>query len=269
VILDPDFLDHWRTRMVVDALGDECAPMCILRLWAHCQVRKSDRFAMPTAGLKAQCRFTGDAQKFEQALIEAGFIARDGGDVHVLGWAEQNAALLAAWDNGARGGRPKKPKVNPRVTNEKPTGNPTETHREPTANPDETDKSREDKKSPSLRSGEKRASAPHRPSDVDEQVWKDWVALRRRKRADVSLTTLEGAREQAQLAGMSLEAFLRVWCRRGSQGLEADWLKPHERASPVASLSDRRTQTIAGLTNPGANHGHPNGTLDVEARVVG
>jgi len=27
VILDPDFLDHWKTRMLVDLLGgDECAP---------------------------------------------------------------------------------------------------------------------------------------------------------------------------------------------------------------------------------------------------
>ena len=31
---------------------------------------------------------------------------------------------------------------------------------------------------------------------------------------------------------MSLEDFLQVWCRRGSQGLEAAWLRPDERKQP-------------------------------------
>ena len=29
---------------------------------------------------------------------------------------------------------------------------------------------------------------------------------------------------------LPLERFLAVWCARGSQGLQAEWLKPHERA---------------------------------------
>lgn len=246
------------------------APMYIMRLWGHCQARKSDRHAMPPAGLKAQCRAPHDAAVFEQALTDAGFVVRDGDSVVVLGWAEQNASLLAAWENGARGGRPtKKPKQNPRVTQTEPTGNPAVTHGKPNANPDETDKSREDKKSPSLRSGERRASALDRPADVCEQVWNDWTSLRRRKRADVSLTTLEGAREQAQIAGITLEQFLRIWCRRGSQGLEADWLKPSERIAPQ-TLYDKRAATIAGLTNPGVDHAaHSSRTIDVAAKVVG
>lgn len=68
-----------------------------------------------------------------------------------------------------------------------------------------------------------------RPEDVAEQVWKDWVQLRKGKRAAVSLTAVDGARTEAAKAGMSLDDFLRVWCRRGSQGLEAAWLKPDER----------------------------------------
>lgn len=158
MIIDPDFLDHWRTRMVVDALHDELAPVYIMRLWSHCQHRKSDRFEMPTAGLKAQCRCPADAVDFEQAMTDAGFVKREGETLIVLGWAEQNAALLAAWDNGAKGGRPKKPNQNQRVTDtqaategppEEPRENPRETHGQPDGNPDETDKSREEKNSPS------------------------------------------------------------------------------------------------------------------------
>lgn len=145
MIVDPDFLDHWRTRMVVDALGgDELAPTYLLRLWAHCQTRKSDRFAMPPAGLKAQCRYQGDAMALEKALTDAGFVRREGDTLHVLGWAEQNASLLAAWENGGKGGRPPKPRENPRVQDEEPTGNPEETQGKPDANPDETDKTRLD-----------------------------------------------------------------------------------------------------------------------------
>ncbi len=164
MIVDPDFLDHWRTRMLVDALDDEMAPMYVMRLWAHCQSRKADRHAMPAAGLKAQCRFKGDAEAFERALSEAGFVQREGDSIHVLGWAEQNASLLAAWENGNKGGRPKKePSQNPRVSDAEPTDNPAKTQQKPTANPDETDKSREEKNSPSLRSGEPRATRLPQP----------------------------------------------------------------------------------------------------------
>jgi len=134
VIVDPDFLDHWRTGMVVDALGDPTAPLCILRLWAHCQERKSDTFVMPTRGLKAQCKFQGDADAFERALTEAGFIRRDGENIVVCGWAEKNASLIAAWENGKGGGRPRKAR-NPEETQGKPTGYQSETQGKPNENP--------------------------------------------------------------------------------------------------------------------------------------
>lgn len=148
MIVDPDFLDHWRTGMVANAIQDQMAPVYLLRLWAHCQERKSDRFVMPTQGLKAQCKFPGDAQVFEAALIEAGFIERDGNSVFVCGWAEKNASLLAAWENGAKGGRPPKakPTENQTETHGKPRGNQEQTHGEPESNPGETDKRREEKK---------------------------------------------------------------------------------------------------------------------------
>lgn len=83
-------------------------------------------------------------------------------------------------------------------------------------------------------SARKRAAPVARPPEVSEQVWTDWLQLRKAKRAPVTATTVEGAREEATKAGMTLEAFLRVWCRRGSQGLEAAWLKPEERAAVTA-----------------------------------
>ena len=79
------------------------------------------------------------------------------------------------------------------------------------------------------------------PEGVAAQVWSDWLALRRAKKAPVTATVVEGAHSEAAKAGMSLDAFLRVWCARGSQGLQAEWLRPEERQAarppPVRPLS--------------------------------
>lgn len=134
VIVDPDFLDHWRTRMLVDELGgDEFAPHYLLRLWGHCQTRRSTAFEIPAAGLKGLCKASCGAEQLEAALIKCGYIERDGEAIRVLKWAEKNASLQAAWANGGKGGRPSgaKPKQNPGDSGGEPTGSPDETAGEP------------------------------------------------------------------------------------------------------------------------------------------
>jgi uncharacterized protein YdaU (DUF1376 family) len=99
---------------------------------------------------------------------------------------------------------------------------------------------------PVIEEGEprKRSTAPTlaKPADVEQQTWADWLTLRKAKRAPVTQTTVDGAREEAAKADMSLEVFLKVWCRRGSQGLEADWLKPSEK--PAATTANRRVPAL-------------------------
>ena len=91
----------------------------------------------------------------------------------------------------------------------------------------------------------KRSQAVACPPDVDPQVWSDWQKLRKAKKAPVTETVLSSATAEAGKAGMSLEAFLRIWCARGSQGLEASWLKPHERAGPPSESFRERDQRAA------------------------
>lgn len=89
-----------------------------------------------------------------------------------------------------------------------------------------------------------RASAPppvSKPDGVSEQTWGDWLKLRKAKRAPVTETVVGEAIREAAKAGMSLERFLTVWCARGSQGLQADWLKPNERAGPPAAQQVGKT----------------------------
>jgi len=99
---------------------------------------------------------------------------------------------------------------------------------EPEPEVEEEKKEKREEKTPRKRSAP--ATPLQCPPDVDAQVWADWLALRKAKKAPVTATVLKGAQVEAGKAGMSLEAFLAVWCRRGSQGLEAGWLKPEERA---------------------------------------
>ncbi|WP_157641604.1 hypothetical protein [Burkholderia ubonensis] len=142
MIVDPDFVDHWKTRMLVDLLGsDELAPVYLIRLWAHCQHRRAWVFdGVPPAALKAICRFSGNAEQFDVAMRECRFIARDeSGTLEVLGWDEYNAQLIANWKNGKKGGRPKKsnephhkddgqPAANHQVTHGLPPDIPSESH---------------------------------------------------------------------------------------------------------------------------------------------
>lgn len=96
-------------------------------------------------------------------------------------------------------------------------------------------------------------AAPSRPDDVDEQVWSDWLALRKAKRASVTQTVLDEARREASKAGLGLERFLVIWCMRGSQGLQADWLKPHELRPAAAAEPAWRTEqrTRTAIAAPG------------------
>ena len=66
------------------------------------------------------------------------------------------------------------------------------------------------------------------PPDVSQQIWNDWVALRKSKKAPITQTVLNGAIAEAKILGWPLEKFLAEWCSRGSQGLKADWIvKPN------------------------------------------
>lgn len=79
--------------------------------------------------------------------------------------------------------------------------------------------------------------------DVRDQVWNDWVALRKSKKAPITATVVEGARKEAFKLNWPLDKFLVEWCTRGSQGLKADWI---EKPNPA----DRVRLTIAPSNEP-------------------
>lgn len=85
-----------------------------------------------------------------------------------------------------------------------------------------------------------------RPEDVSQQVWDDWVALRKRKNTTISETAIDGARDEAAKIGWTLQQFLVEWCTRGSQGLKAEWIKPDQQSMSKTGLMNKKV--ISGLT---------------------
>jgi len=138
--------------------------------------------------------------------------------------AEAQPKIEAARTNGLKGGRPKS---KPKQTERKPTGLSETTKDEP--------KSKTSQSQSSLSPSEKRTAQAlsTKPDGVADGVWLDWLALRKAKNAPVTATVIEAAAAEAVKAGLPLGAFLRIWCLRGSQGLQADWIKPDERAKAV------------------------------------
>lgn len=92
----------------------------------------------------------------------------------------------------------------------------------------------------------KRTTQIECPQEVDQQVWTDWLALRKEKKAPVTLTVVKSAKEEAVKAEMTLNEFLSVWCIRGSQGLQADWLKTKQgHQENKQEALERRNQEVA------------------------
>jgi hypothetical protein len=233
VIVDPDFLDHWRTGMVISTLKDPFAPFYILRIWGHCQHRKKDRFeGMPAEGLASLCKYQGeDPAALEAALVKSKFIAREGDDILVLDWAEKNASLLAAWENGKLGGRPPKPR-----------GNPEETHGEPRANRIETDIDREIDISTSLRSVEKPRKRGARTCPEDFDVTDEMIlwAAKEAPFADLDRETAKFRDWEFKDSKTDWPRAWRRWMRKASDDASKARAQP-----PPAETFRERDQRIA------------------------
>jgi len=63
-----------------------------------------------------------------------------------------------------------------------------------------------------------------RPDEVNEQVWTEFQALRKARRAPVTQTVVDGIRREADAAGVTLAEAMRTCVERGWQSFKADWM---------------------------------------------
>lgn len=62
-----------------------------------------------------------------------------------------------------------------------------------------------------------------RPENVSDQVWEDFILHRKNKKAPVTQTVISSVKEEADKAGITVEAALKECCIRGWQGFKAEW----------------------------------------------
>ncbi len=139
--------------------------------------------------------------------------------------AEKNRA------NGRLGGRKKNPTANPMGNDSQPIVKATINQELETIN---------------HKPNREKSTSVDCPPDVDQQIWDDWKQLRKAKKAPVTETVVNSARKEAAKANMAFSDFLTVWCARGSQGLQAEWLKPEERN--LSKTGQMNQRVISGLT---------------------
>lgn len=80
------------------------------------------------------------------------------------------------------------------------------------------------KKEKEIQVPRKRSTAPSAPDGVSDQVWSDWLAVRKSKKAAVTSTAVDGIKAEAIKAGMTLQQALETCCRQGWAGFKAAWV---------------------------------------------
>lgn len=127
--------------------------------------------------------------------------------------------------NGKNGGRPPKQKPSG-LSNENPVGYETETQQDTQrATQQQTQPGihqTPDPKSQKLLSGKPDLKTLI-DLGVDEQVAKDWLAVRKAKRAPLTDTVIKSLKEEADKAGISVAEAVAVCAKRSWQGFNASW----------------------------------------------
>lgn len=88
----------------------------------------------------------------------------------------------------------------------------------------------------------RRKKTVEKPSDVSEQIWEDWLQLRKTKKAPVTQTALDGIAREAKKAGYTLEQALEACCSNGWQGFKAEWvLRSNQQAGNATQRPPMKT----------------------------
>jgi hypothetical protein len=98
------------------------------------------------------------------------------------------------------------------------------------------------------------------PEGVSQSVWQDFKNLRKVKKAPITQRVIDGMREQADLAGWTLEKAMTECCVRGWQAFKADWVaeKPKlvnkfDIAHVTVPASSQRDPALAKLDEDAKN----------------
>jgi uncharacterized protein YdaU (DUF1376 family) len=122
--------------------------------------------------------------------------------------------------------------------------------------------------------------AVERPDGVLENVWNDFLALRKAKRSPLTQTALDAIEREAEKVPMTIGEALLICCARGWQGFKAEWvvdLATKAKATPVSFAQQerehgwKRWEEMTGREHPDrlAHEGkQPHQFIDVQATDI-
>jgi hypothetical protein len=74
------------------------------------------------------------------------------------------------------------------------------------------------------RKGNKEGAIVTRPDFVDEQLWNDWIVIRKKKNAPLTETAWDLMTKEASKAGWPIEKAIQECCLRNWQSFKSDWV---------------------------------------------
>jgi hypothetical protein len=108
-------------------------------------------------------------------------------------------------------------------------GNPTLKVKGKVNLPDNLDDESKDKQKPTPSSSSSSSSSTtnniNRPDSVPEQVWNDFLKIRKAKKSPLTQTALNGIEREAEEAGWTLDEAITECVTRGWQGFKAEWVQ--------------------------------------------
>ena len=111
--------------------------------------------------------------------------------------------------NGSKGGRASNANANPPLTQTEPTAKPTSNNKPITNNHKPI----------------KETAIAVCPINVQEQVWEDFLALRKVKKAPMTITALAGIKRESDKANWDLNKAISECVARGWIGFKAEWVE--------------------------------------------
>ena len=92
-----------------------------------------------------------------------------------------------------------------------------------------------------------RSAVPAAPIGVDDQVWCDFLSIRKAKRLPLTETAMAGIRREAESASIGLNSALLICCERGWACFKAQWVVDENRLQQQPRLT--QTQSIQAANN--------------------
>jgi hypothetical protein len=96
------------------------------------------------------------------------------------------------------------------------------------------------------RKGNKESAVVTRPDCVDEQMWNDWLVIRKKKNAPLTQTAWSLMENEAAKAGWPIGKAIEECCLRTWASFKADWVsaKPIQTANKQAAIEQRNQAAV-------------------------